>query len=219
MSKYLEENGLAYFWTKIKNHVNITKQAILDTVWPIDKGGTGQTSPDAARNALSALGSKVLNNYAGITFPSGSDSGWIRVPTSGILPHTQNANGNGSIGSSSWPFANIYVKKINGRDPWAADVHIITINTVKNGDKINAGAYYSVTFSFSAPAGYRPAGVLTIKKTGTGASSLSIQGFNMNGISVGGESTLAVGLRNAGSSAIAKNALTFEIQIACVKVQ
>lgn len=213
MSKYLEENGLAYFWGKIKQYVN-------SIVWPVVKGGTGSTTPEGARSNLSALGSKVLSGYTGITAPNGSDAGWVRTPNSGLLPHTQDStNGYGSVGSSGWPFRNIYAKSINGKSPDSAAAYTVSVNTTKNTEKIAVGGVYTHTVTFTPNAGYKPVGIVALSKSGTGVHSLTLNSFNTNGLGTGTQSTLKIGYRNVGSSAIAKNAITFSIQIACVKTQ
>ena len=219
MSKYLEENGLAHFWDKIKQLVNTAKQSVLNTVWPINKGGTNATTVEGARTNLSVLGAKTLNGYNGITAPSGNDAGWVRTPNSGLLPHTQDSsNGFGSVGSSSWPFKNIYAKSINGKDPNSADAYTITVNTTKNTEKIAAGAVYVHNIQFTPNAGYKPVGIVTLTRSGTGSNSLTLQSFNADGLQAGAKSTLKIAYRNIGSSAVAKNAITFTVQIACVKV-
>lgn len=59
------------------------------------------------------------NDYWGMVTPEGSESGWIRTTTSGIIPHAQDStDGVSSLGTSSWPFKaiygrNIYTRKVN----------------------------------------------------------------------------------------------------------
>lgn len=224
MSKYLDESGLAYFWSKIKSHVsssvNTAKQAVLNTVWPINKGGTNATTVEGARSNLSALGAKVLSGYTGITAPNGSDTGWIRTTVSGLLPHAQDStNGYGSLGTSTWPFKNAYIKSINGYDPHSAGAYTVTVNTTKNTEKIAAGGSYTHEVKFTPNADYKPVGIVTITKAGTGGSYLVLKGFNTNGLGIGTQSTLRIGFKNDGSSAIAKNAVTFTVQIACIRTQ
>ncbi len=45
MSKFLEENGLAYFWSKIKSYYNAY---FSSKVWPIANGGTNATTKENA---------------------------------------------------------------------------------------------------------------------------------------------------------------------------
>ena len=49
-------------------------------------------------------------NYHGIFKPDEDDSGWIRTPKSGLLPY-QSA-GYSSLGSSAWPFTNLYANNV-----------------------------------------------------------------------------------------------------------
>lgn len=51
------------------------------------------------------------NGYWGMGLPDGTDSDWIRTPLSGIIPWA--AGGSGALGTSSWPFNNIFSKALN----------------------------------------------------------------------------------------------------------
>ena len=100
------------------------------------------------------LADKGSTQYWGMLNPDGLDSGWIRTTSSGIIPYAQDAtNGKCSLGTSSWPFGNVYTanlytpniysfkdadgnyKKININD-------VVTIDS--DGDVIipNGRAYY-----------------------------------------------------------------------------
>lgn len=50
-------------------------------------------------------------NYWGLISPTGSNTDWVRSPNSGLLPFAPNTC---SLGNSSWYWANLYVKAING---------------------------------------------------------------------------------------------------------
>lgn len=73
------------------------------------------TSPAAWRAAIAALAAQNANGYWGMGTPAGSFSDWIRTTSSGIIPYSSNTNGASSLGTSSWPFANLYVKNVNGK--------------------------------------------------------------------------------------------------------
>lgn len=63
--------------------------------------------------------SKINNAYYwGIKLPDNTESGYLRAPTNGIIPNTGSAAGVGSLGTSSWMWANVYTNAINGYDPW-----------------------------------------------------------------------------------------------------
>lgn len=47
------------------------------------------------------------NNYWGILPPTGSTDTWLRSPKSGLLPYEKNSTSS-SIGTSAWPFNNVY---------------------------------------------------------------------------------------------------------------
>ena len=75
--------------------------------------------------------SKNTNGYWGVLTPEGSDSGWLRTTSSGLIPHAQDStNGKSSLGSESWPFKaiyskNIYTKKVNDTITMDTDGDII----------------------------------------------------------------------------------------------
>ena len=50
------------------------------------------------------------NEYYGLALPDGTDTGWVRTPSPGLLPYQ--AGGASSLGTSSWPFNYIYGKNI-----------------------------------------------------------------------------------------------------------
>lgn len=65
---------------------------------------------------IGALGAKNANEFWGMTIPNGADNAWIRTTTSGIIPYkTANSNwnnANSALGTSSWRFANGYIKEV-----------------------------------------------------------------------------------------------------------
>lgn len=198
-------------------------EAAIDWPIPIDKGGTSATSWLQARTNLNALGSAYLNGYYGIVYPNGGSGGWIRTPMLGLLPYQQDAaNGYGSIGSASWPFANVYTKKINGKAPDSAASYTVTKSeklSTNSTDKINPNTSFVKEFKFTPTAGYKPVGIVTIHKSGTNAGYLTINSFNMDGLGIGTESILKVTFRNIGSAAVTASAITVQYQVTCVKAQ
>lgn len=63
--------------------------------------------------------SKINNaNYWGVNLPDGTETGYLRAPSEGIIPNVADSAGHGYLGTSSWPWANLYVNKINGYGPW-----------------------------------------------------------------------------------------------------
>lgn len=53
------------------------------------------------------------NGFAGLG-SAGDYYSWLRLPELGILPRTSNANGNGCVGTSSWPFFEMHAKNFYG---------------------------------------------------------------------------------------------------------
>jgi hypothetical protein len=57
------------------------------------------------------MGMNYANGYWGMGDPDGVSTNWIRTTTQGIIPYQ--SGGNGSIGTSSWPFNEGYFKHLN----------------------------------------------------------------------------------------------------------
>lgn len=89
-----------------------------------DYAYSGRSSIRFEADDVSILGKITVNEkrvllsmkddkYYGMLTPEGSETGWIRTTTSGIIPHSQDSTkGTCSLGTSSWPFASIYGKKL-----------------------------------------------------------------------------------------------------------
>ena len=88
-----------------------------DGVLPITvaQGGTGASTAANARTNLSATGAESLTDsgggtYWGITAPSGATNIYMRSTQSGFIPYQ--SGGSGSLGTTAWPWNNIYGKNI-----------------------------------------------------------------------------------------------------------
>lgn len=86
------------------------------------------------------LASKGGTSYYGMLTPEGSNTGWIRTTSSGLIPYSQDStNGASSIGSSSWPFSRAYI--IGASFSWI-DVSGVSINSSSNIVLPNGKAVY-----------------------------------------------------------------------------
>ena len=65
---------------------------------------TGSTAGNVPRTAYA-------NGYHGLILPDGTDGTWLRTPTTGLLP-AASGGASSSLGTSSWPFNNIYGKTV-----------------------------------------------------------------------------------------------------------
>ena len=75
-----------------------TTFARSDHVHPV----TGLATIDYDGNGFAGLGS------------AGDYYSWLRLPELGVLPRTSNANGNGCVGTSGWPFLEMHAKNFYG---------------------------------------------------------------------------------------------------------
>lgn len=73
----------------------------------------GNNTTSNATIELPSVGGKLMmakqdsSDYWGIVPPNGSDAVWVRTPKSGLLPYEKNSMSS-SIGSTTWPFCNVY---------------------------------------------------------------------------------------------------------------
>lgn len=63
-------------------------------------------------NDVGAIARISKNGYWGMASDIGNDSDWVRTTVNGIIPHASNGNGVSSLGTSSWPFGDVYTKRI-----------------------------------------------------------------------------------------------------------
>ena len=84
-----------------------------------------------------------------------------------------------------------------------------------NSEAISSGSSYTFTANVTVPDGYIFTGLQRWGRSGTGSSSLVLQGVNTNATDDGIQVTAQY--RNVGSSSIAKNAITFNVEARCIK--
>lgn len=118
----------------------------------------GEITSDGT-NQKYARALKSISGYPGFTQNDGTDTGWIRTPSYGILPYT--SGGSGSCGTSTWPFSGIYGTNIyqNGYSVWSTNTL-----PVSSGNWAPSGSNLSLSTSTSR---YRRVGnLVTISYTG-----------------------------------------------------
>ena len=92
------------------------------TCWNDSTGGSvdwRQDNPSAGKVSLKldgrvyvnegtnpVLSSEFANGYWGMCSPDGENNVWIRTTSNGIIPYQ--SGGNGSVGTSTWPFSSVY---------------------------------------------------------------------------------------------------------------
>lgn len=70
---------------------------------------------DAAawRNGIGALGATTANGYEGMLTRAGASNVWIRTTQNGLIPYASGGNSS-SLGTTSWPFKEVWAKKVSG---------------------------------------------------------------------------------------------------------
>lgn len=79
-------------------------------------GGAASVIAKIANNSSQAIGAKSANGYYGMTDPDLADNVWIRTTSNGIIPYQSGGagSGHGSLGTSTWYFANAYIDAMHG---------------------------------------------------------------------------------------------------------
>ena len=74
-------------------------------------------SPVNSRKSMSAMSATFTNYYYGMGRPDGDTTDWIRTTVSGIIPYRDGgvSAGNGSLGTSTWYFANSYINHMTAQ--------------------------------------------------------------------------------------------------------
>lgn len=68
-------------------------------------------SPAAFRDSIGSLGATTANGYEGMLTRSGASNQWIRTTQNGLIPYAS-GGGSSSLGTSSWPFTNMYAQNV-----------------------------------------------------------------------------------------------------------
>ena len=96
---------------------------------------------------------RYSSGYFGLADPNGNDSGYIRTPQDGIIPHSTSATSN--VGTMMWPFSGGYFNNVvvNGRN--------ICQNAILWS---NSGVYMnaSQTATLSQPVSAQPTGIVLV---------------------------------------------------------
>lgn len=93
------------------------------------------------------LKGKKEGGYWGIVSPDGTNNEWIRTPSQGLLPSTQNTtSGSGYVGASTWPFVCVYSKDFNLN---GTSLKNAIRNITRSGTTFTATKMDGTTFTFT----------------------------------------------------------------------
>ena len=81
---------------------------------PIPSGGTDATTAAGARGNLSVPSVAKGGSYWGLGFPDGTNVGYMRTPSSGLIPRMEGGVENTYLGTSGWPFYQCHAKEFYG---------------------------------------------------------------------------------------------------------
>lgn len=119
---------------------------------PIEEGGTSARTVEGARANLGVPSIAKGGSYWGLGFPDGTNVGYMRTPSSGLIPRVEGGVENTYLGTSVWPFYQCHAKEFYGT--WSGNV----ISTGNGGTGTSTGRLLATNVASSwAASGNTPA--------------------------------------------------------------
>ena len=115
---------------------------------------TTQNKPTATD--VGALTKINNSDFYGLSNGNGTENGWLRVPTSGLIPNVPNGsnnNGGSNLGTSTWRFSTIYATYLNLNSGIDASGVVKTADSFNINDKVKWGVGGNDTYIYNAVSG------------------------------------------------------------------
>lgn len=100
---------------------------------------------------------KINNSdFYGLSNGNGTENGWLRVPTSGLIPNVPNGsnnNGGSNLGTSTWRFSTIYATYLNLNSGIDASGVVKTADSFNINDKAKWGVGGNDTYIYNGVSG------------------------------------------------------------------
>ena len=115
---------------------------------------TTQNKPTATD--VGALTKINNSDFYGLSNGNGTENGWLRVPTSGLIPNMPNGsnnNGGSNLGTSTWRFSTIYATYLNLNSGIDATGVVKTADSFNINDKAKWGVGGNDTYIYNAVSG------------------------------------------------------------------
>ena len=115
---------------------------------------TTQNKPTATD--VGALTKINNSDFYGLSNGNGTENGWLRVPTSGLIPNVPNGsnnNGGSNLGTSTWRFSTIYATYLNLNSGIDASGVVKTADSFNINDKAKWGVGGNDTYIYNAVSG------------------------------------------------------------------
>lgn len=121
---------------------------------PWAKVYTTQNKPTATD--VGALTKINNSDFYGLSNGNGTENGWLRVPTSGLIPNVPNGsnnNGGSNLGTSTWRFSTIYATYLNLNGNIDVNGFVKTKDNFNVKDKAVWGVGDNDTYIYNAESG------------------------------------------------------------------
>ena len=115
---------------------------------------TTQNKPTATD--VGALTKINNSDFYGLSNGNGTENGWLRVPTSGLIPNVPNGsnnNGGSNLGTSTWRFSTIYATYLNLNGNIDVNGFVKTKDNFNVKDKAVWGVGDNDTYIYNAESG------------------------------------------------------------------
>mgnify|MGYP002550449789 CR=1 FL=1 len=133
---------------------------------PIEEGGTSARTVEGARANLGVPSIAKGGSYWGLGFPDGTNVGYMRTPSSGLIPRMEGGAENTYLGTSGWPFYQVHANEFYGT--WSGNV----ISTGKGGTGTSTGRLLATNVASSwLASGNTPANAAIQVQTKMNSSS------------------------------------------------
>ena len=189
--KYLDEIGLAYFWTKIKAYIDNLSTGVIGV-----KGNAEDEYRQGNVNLTPAnIGLSDVENKSVTAILNEMTANQVKNALGSTAATRASALGLGNLATKD-TVTNV-TQHVEG--------------TGKNSAAVASNNNVTISCPITQPSNYHVASVVRISRTG--GSALVLLGWHLF------ENHVEVSFRNVSSSTISKNAITVTVSVQCLKLQ